>query len=115
MGLDISDTECIIQWKLSDYLTMNCWWQHAGQADRNPNIWAITILFYKPQYQLSEDSPLHGNQDKQSEFVKVKDYIGMQAVMATTADPSRSKKERESHMLWYIRKKNVRPDAQTAS
>jgi len=92
MGLDIPDIERIIQWKLSDYLTMNCWWQCAGQAGRDPNIWAIAILFYEPQYQLPEDSPLHGNRDEESEFVKVKDYIGRQAAVASTADSSRSKK-----------------------
>ena len=32
MGLDIPDIERIIQWKLSEYLTMNCWWQRAGRA-----------------------------------------------------------------------------------
>jgi len=73
MGLDIPDIEHIIQWKLSDYLTMNCWWQHAGRAGRDPNIWAIAIIFYEPWYQLPEDSPLCGNRDEESEFVKVKD------------------------------------------
>ena len=50
MGLDIPDNERIIQWKLSKYLTMNCWWQCAGRAGRDPNIWAIAVLFYEPQY-----------------------------------------------------------------
>jgi len=46
MGLDIPDVERIIQWKLSDNLTTNCWWQRAGRAGRDLNIWAIAILFY---------------------------------------------------------------------
>ena len=40
MGLDIPDIERVIQWKLSECLTINCWWQRAGRAGRNPDIWA---------------------------------------------------------------------------
>jgi len=99
MGLDIPDIERIIQWKLSEYLTMNCWWQRAGRAGRDPNIWAIAVLFYEPQYQLSEGSPLSGSRDVESEFVKVKQHM---STLAAAADFPRSKKDRESHMLWYV-------------
>jgi ERCC4-related helicase len=102
MGLDIPDIERIIQWKLSEYLTMNCWWQRAGRAGRNPNIWAIAVLFYEPQYELPEGSPLSGSRDVESEFGKVKEYMGAQKALTSVVDSPRCKKDRESHMLWYI-------------
>jgi hypothetical protein len=101
MGLDIPDIERIIQWKLSEYLTMNCWWQRAGRAGRDPNIWAIAVLFYEPQYQLPEGSPLSGSRDVESEYMKVKEHMSTQKILAIAADSARSKKDRESHMLWY--------------
>jgi len=83
MGLDIPDNERISQWKLSEYLTMNWWWQRAGRAGRDLNISAIAVLFYEPQYQQLEGSPLSGSRDVESEFVKVKQHMG---TLATAAD-----------------------------
>jgi len=65
---------------------MNCWWQGAGRAGRDPNIWAITIPPPERRYRLAEDSLLSGSRDEESEFMKIKEYVGVQRAMATAAD-----------------------------
>jgi len=74
-------------------------WQHAGRVGRDPKIRTIAVLFYEPQYQQPEGSPLSGSRDVESEFVKVKQHM---STLATAADSPRSKKDCESHMLWYV-------------
>ena len=51
------------------------------------------------QHQLPKSAP-SGSHDVELEFEKIKEYISAQGALATEVDSRRSKKERESHMLW---------------
>lgn len=45
MGVDIPDIDVVIQWDISEHLTLAMLWQRIGRAGRDPGLKALSIVF----------------------------------------------------------------------
>jgi hypothetical protein len=83
MGLDVSDIERIVQWRVPPWLTVSGWWQRAGRAARDPSIDGVATIYYDPALQVGLDSPFCGRPDVEEELELV--YTACKAA-ATSVD-----------------------------
>jgi hypothetical protein len=59
MGVHVPDVMIVVQWKLSDLVTMAALWQRLGRAGRNPAVSAISVVFADSRFFLAggQDCP----------------------------------------------------------
>lgn len=57
MGVDIPDVDVVIQWDISEHLTLAMLWQRFGRAGRDPSLDALAIAFVFEKHLLPLDIP----------------------------------------------------------
>ena len=56
MGVDIRNVQVVVQWGLSNHLTLATLWQRIGRAGRDPGMRAVSVVFVEERYVLPEDT-----------------------------------------------------------
>lgn len=57
MGVDIPDIDVVIQWDISENLTLVMLWQRFGRAGRDPGLNALAIVFVFEKHILPQEIP----------------------------------------------------------
>lgn len=80
LGVDISDVEIIVQWKIADHLTLAGLVQRIGRAGRDSSVEAIAVVMTQPSYILPEQDT-----DKTMEFAKLRSPVTPETELETKA------------------------------
>lgn len=126
MGVDIPDITIVIQWDISEHLTLAMLWQRIGRAGRDPNLNALAIVFIFDKHVLPLAIPGesiwsgfnhpvdHTNIEQTKEFVgKFYNHANLSSTTRSTALTAYHKVD--PPILWYLNTSGCRARSMMAS